>query len=97
MSRFLAGVGIVVVVLLVIFIGVGWITFHKSPEKATVEIQTLQMQQAGERAVEGSRKLVEEAADSVKKAVHEERPEPATNDKPEEFTTSSPSGTNRPD
>jgi hypothetical protein len=80
MNRFLAIFGIVVLVLIAAFVAVGWITFHKSPEKATVEIHTQQMEQAGEKAVDSSRKLIEEAADSVKKAVHEERDKSTTHE-----------------
>ena len=91
MNRSLAVVAVVFVVVIALSCWVGWITFHKSPEKATIEIQTQQMEQAGEKAVEKSRELVEKAADSVKQAVRQEHGEKTTT------TTSSPSPPGSPD
>jgi Flp pilus assembly protein TadB len=99
MDRFLLVLGAIVVVLLAAFAAAGWITFHKTPEKATIEIETREMQQAGERTVEKSRQLVEEAADSVKKAVHEEQPASTAKDstkKSDDIPTSVPSTTITP-
>ena len=95
MNRFFVGLSIFVLVLIAICVAVGWVTFHKSPEKATIEIQTHQMEQAGEKVVEGSRKLVEEAADSVKRAVHEERHESTVRE--DRSVTSNPAPPTTPD
>ena len=100
MDRFLFILIAVVIVIVAAFAAVGWISFHKSAEKATIEIETKQMQQAGERAVEKSRQLVEEAADSVKKAAHEEKSDSTVKDsthKSDEVPTSAPSTTKAPD
>jgi hypothetical protein len=100
MDRFLFILIAVVIVIVAAFAAVGWISFHKSAEKATIDIETKQMQQAGERAVEKSRQLVEEAADSVKKAVHEGKPGPSVTDsahKSDEAPTSAPVTPTTPD
>jgi hypothetical protein len=80
-------------ILFVVFVGVGlyyrWITYHKTPDKATIEIQTRQIEQAGERAVESGRELVGKAAESVQRSVQDDRRETTTVEKREETATSS--------
>lgn len=94
MNRFFAVLAVVVVIVIAVGCWVGWITFHHSPEKATIEIQTKQIEQAGEKAAESSRQLVEEATDSVKKAVQDGRGGTSA-EKSDETTTASPSPTSK--
>jgi len=95
MNRFFATLAILVVIFVAVGCYVGWITFHKASDKATIEIKTLQIEQAGEKAVESGRELVEQAADSVKKSVQNGRNE-TTVERREETTTSSRPPSSRP-
>jgi hypothetical protein len=95
MSRFIAALSVLVVVVFTFGFWVGWITFHKSPETATIEIKTKEIEHAGEKAVESGRRLVEDAAESVKKAVHEDQGDTAK-DKSETDTATTPSKTTVP-
>jgi hypothetical protein len=93
MNRFFATLTILIAIFVAVGCYVGWITFHKAPDKATIEIKTKQIEQAGEKAVEAGRELVGKAADSVKKTVQDGRSETTTVEQRDDGTSSRPPST----
>jgi hypothetical protein len=63
-SVFLA-LGLFVIVFALVGYGMGWLHFQRTEQKATIEIETQQIEQAAEDAVDKSKDLVREAGEEL--------------------------------
>lgn len=68
MKQALAIIALLAVVLAVGMYAAGWLTFERTPGRASIELNTEKIDEATQRAAEGSREMVNEAADSVEQA-----------------------------
>jgi len=66
MNRFVAVVAILLVLMLAGIYAAGWMTFKADEQKATIEIKTGEMQTAAENAGEKAKKIVEDAAETIR-------------------------------
>jgi hypothetical protein len=67
MQRFLAVLGVVVVLALVGMYAAGWLTFEARDETTTIEIKTGEIKDAAEQAVDQSRELIDDARQEIEK------------------------------
>ena len=72
MARVLATLAILLVVLVAVGFAVGWITLERSPEKATIDVNTRAIEQAADETIQSSKEAIDEAAKSIEKAVDSE-------------------------
>jgi hypothetical protein len=71
MKSFLAILAVLVLVFVAIGLAQGWINFTKVEDKTTIEIETNELEQAAERAKEGTKKLLNETGEALEKAGRE--------------------------
>jgi len=71
MKRALAVIVLLAIVLAVGMYAAGWVTFERTPGRASIELNTEKMDEAAHRAAEGSREMLNEAANSVEQATDE--------------------------
>ncbi|MCI0359644.1 MAG: hypothetical protein L0211_14300 [Planctomycetaceae bacterium] len=76
MQRFLAVVAVLIVLIFAGLYAAGWMTFQSDEQKATVEIKTGEIKSAAEDAGEKAKKIVEDAAETIRE------PAPATSESP---------------
>lgn len=72
MTRFIAVVAILLVLILAAIYAAGWMTFDSDENKATIEIKTGEMERAAQDAGEKARKIAEDAQRTI------EQPAPVT-------------------
>jgi hypothetical protein len=64
---------LVLVVVAIVFTAMGWITFNRTPGRATIEIKTDQIERAGQDAARKGGEALESAGEGVKRMV-DDRP-----------------------
>jgi hypothetical protein len=70
---------LVVVAVLLIFALVGWITFSKGPDRASINIESGQIQHDTKKAMESGAELLHKAGDKVHDEASRQPDGPATN------------------
>lgn len=75
--KFLGALTLVVVLLAIVGIAVGWVTFGREGDQATIEIKTGEMEQAAGRAVVRGREIVDDAAQAVDSTIEDHQPAPS--------------------
>ena len=78
MYRFIAVTAVVLVLLGILIYAGGWMNFHQDERKAVIEIQTGEMKDAADNAVEKGRELIHEAAKTVESSTSETAKQPET-------------------
>jgi hypothetical protein len=66
MARFIAVVAILLVLVLAGIYAAGWMTFESNDTRATIEIKTGEIKDAAENAGEKAKKIVEDAAETIR-------------------------------
>jgi type II secretory pathway pseudopilin PulG len=79
MKDFIVRIAILVVVAVVVMAFIGWIRFDRTADRATIEVQTTEMEQAAERAARSGRELLQDTKEAIHEATEprEKRVEPA--------------------
>jgi hypothetical protein len=65
MMRFIAVLAIVIAIVLGIIYAAGWMTVQSDSDSATIEIQTGEIKEAAQKAVDKGQELIDDAARSV--------------------------------
>jgi hypothetical protein len=65
MYRFIAILAVAFLLIGAVIFAAGWMNFHHDERKAVIEIQTGEMKEAADNAVEKGRELIHHAAEKV--------------------------------
>ena len=66
------------IVAVIVMAWLGWLSFSRTSDRATIEINTQEIQQATEKAVQTGRNLAEETSDAIHEATE---PQPSNSQK----------------
>lgn len=75
MKDFIVRVVILMAIMIAIMVWVGWIRFDRTPDRATIEVQTSEIERAAGKAIEAGKELARDAEESIHDATapdHEE-------------------------
>ena len=76
MYRFIAILAVLLVLIGAVIYAAGWMNFQHDERKAVIEIQTGEMKEAADNAVEKGRELIHHAAEKVESSTSESPRQP---------------------
>jgi hypothetical protein len=73
---------LIVLAVVLIFALVGWISFSKGPDRASINVESEKIRQDTKQAMESGAELLHKAGDKVQAEANRQRPETPTHSEP---------------